>query len=176
MSPVLAIITSVLPGSSSYNPAAGFFFFPLIAVGFLVFFVEVFVRSLDTRPVMSCRKRCRMAVVLFAVLGAFHAAAFVVFAYRVRTLNGGWPRTFQFYDRMQPWTGVFERSEAVLLLVGLAAGILALAAAVAVFAGWRRSAALAAFRVMAALSASAFLGVLLPMLFLSTAAVEWWFD
>ena len=117
-----------------------------------------------------------MAVVLFAVFGVLHAAAFVVFAYRARTLNDGWPRTFQFYDRMQPWTGVFERSEAVLFLVGLAAGMLALTAAVAIFADWRRSAAVAAFRVMAALSASVFLGVLLPMLFLPTAAVEWWFD
>ena len=176
MLPILASISSVLPGSFSYNPAAGAFSFPLIVVVFLTFFVEVFVRSLDICPVMSCRRQCRMAVVLFAVLGALHAAAFVVFAYWARTLNDGWPRTFQFYDRMQPWTGVFERSEAVLLLVGLAAGMLALAAAVAVFAGWRRSAALAVFRVMAVLSTSAFLGVLLPMLFLPTAAVEWWFD
>ena len=100
MLPILASISSVLPGSSSYNPAAGVFFFPLIVVVSLAFFVEVFVRSLDTGPVMSCRRLCRMAILLFAVLGVFHAAAFVVFAYRARTLNDGWPRTFQFYDRM----------------------------------------------------------------------------
>ena len=53
---------------------------------------------------------------------------------------------------------------------------LALAAAVPVFANWRRRAALSLFHVSATLSASAFLTLYLPLLLLPTAAVEWWFD
>jgi len=69
-----------------------------------------------------------------------------------------------------------KRSEGVLVLAGIAAGLLAFAAAVAVFAGWRRNAARAVFRALAALSASAFLAFYLPLLILPEAAVNWWFD
>ena len=176
MTPILASLSSVIPGSYHYNPMAGFLFLPLFAVGLLVLFVEVFVRSKEPRPTMSCQKTCRFAMCLFAALGFLHAFGFIAFAFRAKNLNGGWPRVFQFYDRMQPWTAVFERSEGILCLAGIAAGILALAAAVPVFANWRRRAALSLFRVSATLSASAFLTLYLPLPLLPTAAVEWWFD
>jgi len=177
MIPILASLSSVIPSNSfHYHPLAGFLFLSLFAVGLLVLFVEVFVRSNEPRPTMACRKVCRFAMCLFVALGCLYAFGFIVFAFRAKALNGGWPLVFQFYDRMQPWTTVFERGEAILCLAGIAAGILALAAAVPVFANWRRRAALALFRVSAALSASAFLAQFLPLLLLPTAAVEWWFD
>ena len=49
-------------------------------------------------------------------------------------------------------------------------------AAAAVFADWRRKAALAVFRALAALSAPAFIAFYLPLLLLPEAAVNWWFD
>ena len=176
MTPILASLSSVLPGAFHYHPMADFLFSRLLTVGFLAFFVEVFVHSTEPRPTMACRKTCRFAMRLFAALGGLHAFGFIAFAFRAKNLNGGWPRVFQFYDRMQPWTAVFERSEGILCLAGVAAGILALAAAVPVFANWRRRAALSLFRVSATLSASAFLTLYLPLLLLPTAAVEWWFD
>ena len=172
----LAAIANVIPGSFSCEPLAEFLLIALTLLGLLVFFVECFVRSVTPRPAMSGRKACRAAATLSAGLGAVHAAGFIAFAFRAKAINGGWPRAFQFYDRMQPWTAVFERSEPVLCFAGVAAGILALASAVAVFAGWRRSAALAAYRTAAALSASAFLAWFLPLLFLPGAAIDWWFD
>ena len=176
MNPLLAALSNVVPWSVAYDPLAGFLFAGLFAVALLAVFVEVFVRAAKPRSAMAGRKTCLAAVAVFAALGALHAAGFVAFAYRAKALYGGWPPTFAFYDRMQPWTAFFERSEGVLVLAGLAAGLLAFAASVAVFAGWRRNAARAVFRALAALAASAFLAFYLPLLLLPEAAVNWWFD
>lgn len=176
MTPLFAALSNVVPGSIDYDPLAGLLFAGLFAVALLAVFVEIFVRAAKPRPTMSFRRTCLAAIAVFAALGALHAAGFVAFAYRAKALYGGWPPTFAFYDRMQPWTAFFERSEGVLVLAGIAAGLLAFAAAVAVFAGWRRNAALAVFRALAALSASAFLAFYLPLLLLPEAAVNWWFD
>ena len=176
MTPLFAALSNVVPWSVAYDPLAGFLFAGLFAVVLLAIFVEVFVRSTKPRPTMSFRRTCLAAIAVFAALGALHAVGFVAFAYRAKALYGGWPPTFAFYDRMQPWTAFFEKSEGVSVLAGIAAGLLAFAAAVAVFAGWRRNAALAVFRALAALSASAFLAFYLPLLLLPEAAVNWWFD
>ena len=176
MNPLLAALSNVVPWSVAYDPLAGLLFAGLFAAALLAVFVEVFVRSTVPRPAMSGRKACPTAITVFVALGVLHAAGFVAFAYRAKALYGGWPRTFQFYDRMQPWTTFFEKSEGVLALAGIAAGVLALAAAIAVFADWRRKAALAVFRALAALSASAFLAFYLPLILLPEAAVNWWFD
>ena len=176
MNPILAALSDIVPWSVAYLPLAGFLFVGLFAVALLAIFVEVFVRSTKPRPAMSGRKACLTAIAVFAVLCVLHAAGFIAFAYRAKALYGDWPPTFQFYDRMQPWTAFFEKSEGVLVLAGIAAGILAFAAAVAVFAGWRRKAALAVFRALATLSASAFLAFYLPLILLPKAAVNWWFD
>ena len=167
MNPLLAVLC---------HPLSGMLLSYLLPVAFPAFFVEVFVRSTEPRPAMAARRPCLRAVSAFAALGVLYASGFVVFAYRAKALYGGWPPTFRFYDRMQPWTAFFERSEVVLFLAGVAAGVLALAAAVPVFAGWRRNAALAVFRVLAALSLSAFLSLLLPLVLLPEAAINWWFD
>ena len=50
---------------------------------------------------------------------------------------------------MQPWTGVFERWQGWMTLVGLGSGAFAFLAAIPVFCGWRRSAFLAVFRALA---------------------------
>ena len=158
------------------HPLSGMLFSYLFPVALLAFFVEVFVRAAKPRSAMAGRKTCLAAVAVFAALGALHAAGFVAFAYRAKALYGGWPPTFAFYDRMQPWTAFFEKSEGVSVLAGIAAGVLALGAAAAVFADWRRKAALAVFRALAALSVSAFIAFYLPLLLLPEAAVNWWFD
>ena len=176
MNPLLASLSNVVPWSVAYDPLAGLLFAGLFAVSLLAVFVEIFVRATKPRPTMSFRRTCLTAIAAFAALGALHAAGFAAFAYRAKALYGGWPPVFQFYDRMQPWTAFFEKSEGVSVLAGIAAGVLAFAAAVAVFAGWRRNAALAVFRALAALSASAFLAFYLPLLHLPEAAVNWWFD
>ena len=176
MNPLLAALSNVVPWSVAYDPLAGFLFAGLFAVVLLAIFVEVFVRSTKPRPTMSFRRTCLAAIAVFAALGALHAAGFAAFAYRAKALYGGWPPTFAFYDRMQPWTAFFEKSECVSVLAGIAAGVLALGAAAAVFADWRRKAALAVFRALAALSASAFIAFYLPLLLLPEAAVNWWFD
>ena len=173
---LLAALSNVVPWSVAYDPLAGILFAGLFALAILAVFVEVFVRSTKPRPTMSFRRTCLAAIAAFAALGALHAAGFAAFAYRAKALYGGWPPTFRFYDRMQPWTAFFEKSEGVSVLAGIAAGLLAFAAAVAVFAGWRRNAALAVFRALAALSASALLAFYLPLLLLPEAAVNWWFD
>ena len=173
---LLAALSNVVPRSIDYDPLAGILFAGLFALALLAIFVEVFVRSTKPRPAMSFRRTCLAAIAAFAALGALHAAGFAAFAFRAKALYGGWPPTFAFYDRMQPWTAFFEKSEGVLGLAGIAAGVLAFAAAVAVFAGWRRNAALAVFRALASLSASAFLAFYLPLLLLPEAAVNWWFD
>ncbi len=152
------------------------FLFLLFLLGCLVFGTEDFVRTLTPRPAMSGGKACRAAVTLFATLGAVHAAGFIAFAFRAKALNGGWPHVFEFYDRMQPWTSVFEWSFPVLYITGIVAGLLALVAAVPVFAGWFRGAALAIHRAAAALSASCFLAWFLPILLLPRPALDWWFD
>ena len=176
MNPLLAALSNVVPWSVAYDPLAGFLFAGLFAVVLLAIFVEVFVRSTKPRSAMAGRKACLAAIAVFATLGALHAAGFAAFAYRAKALYGGWPPVFQFYDRMQPWTAFFEKSEGVSVLAGIAAGVLALGAAAAVFADWRRKAALAVFRALAALSASAFIAFYLPLLLLPEAAVNWWFD
>ena len=176
MIPTLASLSSVLPGSFHYHPMAGFLFSRLLAVGFLTFFVEVFVHSTEPRPTMARRKACRFAMCLFAALGGLFALGFIAFAFRARALYGGWPPTFCFWREMEPWGIVFVYGEVWLLCTGIIAGFVALAAAVPVFANWWRKAALALFRVSATLSASAFLALYLPLLLLPTAAVEWWFD
>ena len=173
---LLAALSNVVPWSVDYDPLAGILFAALFALAILAIFVEVFVRSTKPRSTMSFRRTCLAAIAAFAALGALHAAGFVAFAYRAKALYGDWPPTFQFYDRMQPWIAFFEKSEGVLVLAGIAAGILAFAAAVAVFAGWRRKATLAVFRALATLSASAFLAFYLPLILLPKAAVNWWFD
>lgn len=152
------------------------FLLPLFLLGFLVLGTEEFVRSRTPRPAMSGGKACRAAVALFATLGAVHAVGFIAFAFRAKALNGGWPHVFEFYDRMQPWTDVFEWSLPVLFGAGVVAGLLALVATVAVFAGWCRGAALAIHRAAAALSASCFLAWFLPILLLPRPALDWWFD
>ena len=176
MNPLLAALSNVVPWSVAYDPLAGLLFAGLFAVSLLVLFVEIFIRSTAPRPAMAGRKACLAAIAVFATLGALHAAGFAAFAYRAKALYGGWPPTFAFYDRMQPWTAFFEKSEGVSVLAGIAAGVLALGAAVAVFADWRRKAALAVFRALSALSASAFIAFYLPLLLLPEAAVNWWFD
>ena len=176
MNPLLASFSNVVPWSIAYDPLAGILFAGLFALTLLAVVVEVFVRSTKPRPTMSFRRTCLTAIAAFAALGALHAVGFAAFAYRAKALYGGWPPTFAFYDRMQPWTAFFEKSEGVSVLAGIAAGVLALGAVAAVFADWRRKAALAVFRALATLSASAFIAFYLPLLLLPEAAVNWWFD
>ena len=158
------------------HPLSGMLFSYLFPVALLAFFVEVFVRSTEPRPAMAARRACLRAISAFAALGVLYALGFVVFAYRAKALYGGWPPTYALFDRMRPWPAFFTYGEVVLFLAGVAAGVLAFAAAVPVFAGWRRNAALAVFRALAALSLSAFLALLLPLVLLPEAAINWWID
>ncbi len=175
---ILASLSSIVPSSSSsYDPMAGFLFMGLVFVGCLAFFMEVFVRSTEPRPSMPGRRVWhRTVAALLCAPGILHAILFCLFAFRARALYGGWPPVFRFYKEMQPWTGVFERWQGWMTLVGFGSGAFALLAAIPVFCGRRRPAFLAVFRALAILSAASLLGLYLPMALLPEGAVNWWYD
>ena len=114
MNPLLAVLC---------HPLSGMLLSYLLPVAFPAFFVEVFVRSTEPRPAMAARRVCLRSISAFAALGVLYALGFVVFAYRAKALYGGWPPTFQFYDRMRPWPVVFTYGEVVLFVAGVAAGV-----------------------------------------------------